>query len=418
MGAQGTAIAVFIPTVTGAAAWTGARESRRRMLDLLAVTPRPRWIRQLTAWAATTAWSLTGYLLCIGVLYAVTATQAGGGPLWWPVVVGAACAPALSALGFTAGTLLPSRYTPPLVAIGVFLGAEVSLELIHGAGSRWQVSPLVAGAYQLGNDGGLATFYRYLPDLSIVQLIFLAGFTAALLGVLGLAPGAGGRWLRRTAAALTAVGVLAAGAAIGLAGTGQLDPHGMIAIPALHDAADDRPVAYTPVCSHTSIPVCLHPAYTVYLSAIATDLRPVLDAVAGLPGAPVRIGQAATTYRENGDGIEIRVSAWTVTGTPPVYWIVLPDQFDGPTTGVSDTAKMVERQAVDGIVTAAVGPGTDPAQQAVRAVLLGRRGVVAGSPVDDAAIRFAALPTATRHAWLVAHAADLRAGRITLGQLP
>jgi hypothetical protein len=44
-----------------------------------------------------------------------------------------------------------------------------------------------------------------------------------------------------------------------LAGTGKLDAHGMIAFPALHDAAGDRPLRYTPVCSHTAIPVCLNP---------------------------------------------------------------------------------------------------------------------------------------------------------------
>jgi hypothetical protein len=41
-----------------------------------------------------------------------------------------------------------------------------------------------------------------------------------------------------------------------------------------------------------------------------------------------------------------------------------------------------------------------------------------GSPYDDAAKRFAALPAAARHAWLVAHLTALRAGRITLSELP
>ena len=43
---------------------------------------------------------------------------------------------------------------------------------------------------------------------------------------------------------------------------------------------------------------------------------------------------------------------------------------------------------------------------------------VLGSPVYAAATRFAALPAAARHAWLLAHLAALRAGQITLGQLP
>jgi hypothetical protein len=41
-----------------------------------------------------------------------------------------------------------------------------------------------------------------------------------------------------------------------------------------------------------------------------------------------------------------------------------------------------------------------------------------GTPVFAAARRFAAWPAAARHAWLVTHWAALRAGRITLAQLP
>ncbi len=183
MSMQGTTIAVFIPTVVGAAAWTGSREARRGLADLLGVTSRPRWARQLAAWAADTAWALAGYLVCVGTLYAVTAGQAAwGGPLWWPAAVGAASLPAFAALGFTAGALLPSRFTPPLVAVGVFVALEASLQLIHGAGSPWQISPLVAGPWNIGNNEGLATFYRYLPDLPIVQLIFLAGLDRGAAG--------------------------------------------------------------------------------------------------------------------------------------------------------------------------------------------------------------------------------------------
>ncbi len=39
-------------------------------------------------------------------------------------------------------------------------------------------------------------------------------------------------------------------------------------------------------------------------------------------------------------------------------------------------------------------------------------------PVYAAAVRLAALPSAARHAWLAAHLAALRAGQLTLAQLP
>lgn len=38
--------------------------------------------------------------------------------------------------------------------------------------------------------------------------------------------------------------------------------------------------------------------------------------------------------------------------------------------------------------------------------------------ISVAAQRFWALPTSARHAWLAAHLAALRAGQITLAQLP
>ena len=60
-------------------------------------------------------------------------------------------------------------------------------------------------------------------------------------------------------------------------------------IPALHDAANDRPISYTPVCGHAAgLPVCLNPAYRSYLPDVTAALAPVAGEVAGLPGAPVR----------------------------------------------------------------------------------------------------------------------------------
>ncbi|HEV7709750.1 MAG TPA: hypothetical protein VGP16_16250, partial [Asanoa sp.] len=231
MSMQTSIMAVLMPTMVGAAAWLGSREARYGMTDLLSGTARTRWARQLATWAATTCWGLLAYLGCVAVLYTVTASQgAWGGPLWWPVAVGAASIPACAAVGFVAGALRPSRFTAPLVAVASFLVFEFTVQFIHGDNSPWQVSPLVAGPWEIGADQGVATFYPYLPDLPIVQVTFLVGVSIALLGVLGLPARFGSRRMRGFAAALTTVGVLAAVAATALAGTGRLDPHGMIAI--------------------------------------------------------------------------------------------------------------------------------------------------------------------------------------------
>lgn len=437
----GTLLAFACP-VAGTAAWAGSRDRRRRTSGLMTTTAQPHWVRLLVTWAATTCWAIVGYLGCVAILYGVTARQASwGGPLWWPVAVGAASVSALSAAGFAAGTLISSRFTAPLVAVGAFFALALSTQPIQGSHSYWQISPVVSGAWDVGSDPGVATFYPYLPDLSIAQVMFLAGVTIAILGALVLRNGRSGRWLRRPAAVITTAGLVAAGTAVALAGTGSLDAHGMIAIPALHDAASDRPLNYTPVCSRTAIPVCLNPAYTSYLPATAGALTPVLDEIAGLPGAPARISQVAAIYQQDtGNSVRVSMAAPPRSGTPPVFRLLLvPFQRSGPAMTSSEVAAAVRSTAGPGIVADVIGDGPRavPAQRAVAAALRTSASlpeavlrtapsrqrpngaiVPLPAPVQSAARRFAALPAPARHAWLVQHLAALRAGRITLAQLP
>jgi hypothetical protein len=443
-GLQSGAVLDFAIPVTGAAAWMGSREARRRVTDQVTITARPRWTRLLMPWAATTIWAMVAYLGCMAVLYGVTARQAGwGGPLWWPAAVAAASLPAFSALGFVAGTFLHSRFTAPLAAIAAFFILALSTELIVGSQSYWQISPIVTGPWDLGPQAGVATFYPFVPDLSIAQVMFLAGLTVALLGALALPAGSAGRSLRTAGAVLTTAGLLAAATAVWLAGTGTMDLHGMIDIPALHDAASDQPIQFTPVCTHTSIPVCLNPAYSSYLAVTATALEPVLNEIAGLPGAPARIDQEAELYRQgSGNGLEIRSAGPKRSGTLRVYRLLLPDQTPGPAMTAEEMAGQIEW--TDGTEIAANfigdGPGASQAQDAIAAALImatGQHGAggnqeiasqsgpdptllpgLTPGPAHAAAERFAALAASVRHTWLADHLAALRAGQITLAQLP
>ena len=222
----------------------------------------------------------------------------------------------------------------------------------------------------------------------------------------------------------------------------------MIAIPALHDAASDRPVHFTPVCSHTAIPVCLNPAYASYLPVTVTALAPLLSEVAGLPGAPARISQAAAVYRQGtGNSVSIGLAGPAISGRPPVFRLLLPVQLAGPALTTSQLAAEIRSSAGLGIVSSIVGAGRhpSPAQQAVVAVLARVSGLpqptapprsttsgsrrraapsppapepAPGSPAYAAAQRFAALTPPARRIWLVRHLPALRAGRITLAQLP
>jgi hypothetical protein len=269
--------------------------------------------------------------------------------------------------------------------------------------------------------------------------MFLAGIAVVALGLTGLPARAGGQWLRRAAAALALAGVTLAGTAAGLASGAQAANEGVV-IPALHDAANDEPIAYVPVCGRAAgVPVCLNPAYGRWLPDVTTELAPVLAEVAGLPGAPARAVQVAASYPSNADGPPLILS---LGGRPPVLSIALgelnmpgPCGFCAAPVSTQEFAGQMRYLFARAFVGAGLGPGSQ-VQQAVQAALLLNAGMpfsaqaaatqnipgppqgAAPQPVDAAAQRFAAQPATTRNAWLAAHLAALRTGGLTLGQLP
>jgi hypothetical protein len=368
------------------------------------------------------------------VVYLITARQASwGSPLWWPAAVSAAGVPALTAIGFAAGTWFPGRFVTPLATVVVFFGLAFGTQAASGDHSYWQVSPLTTGAFDIGAAPGVASFYPYLPDLSIAQVMFTAGLTVAILGGLGI-PVARMRWL---AVVITVAGLAAAGTAVALAGTGRLDPHGMIAIPALHDAASDQPLRYTPACSRTPIPVCVNPAYAGFLPAVIATIGPELTEFAGLPGAPARISQVAPVYQQElGNGINVSAH---VSGASE---FIVPDPLPGQPGGTSaqfaaNLAEGLGLQLASHVILGGAdrSAGAAPGQAELAVIagsvrfppsvesrdlapLYGQLLPEPGSPASLAAKRFAALSPAARHAWLAAHRAALQAGRVTLAQLP
>ena len=443
---QGHTIIDFGPFVAGVAAWMGSRDGRRGTADLVTATSRPRYAAQLATWAATAAWAVGAYLAFVGVLfggYVYEGVQ--GSPPWWWVAVGAAAVTAFSAAGFAIGALFPSRFAAPIAAFGGFFVMTMSSQTGFSHTSGWA---LILPTNSNGNYQPVSgIFYPYLPDLPVARVMFLAGIAVVAISLPGLPASAGGPILRRAAAAVTLAGVALTGTAIGLAATARLEPNGM-AIPALHDAANDRPVLYTPVCGHAAgIPVCLNPAYRDIMGDVASALAPVLGQVTGLPGAPVRAAQVAGAYSSTeGEAGQ----AMTISGRPPVLRMPLdaenlPGVFGGTTTQFDEQVRLL-------FIHAFVGAGADagtPAQQAVQAAMLDAVGVpfaaqpkvlsgvglpswarvtgLSGSttlpgpatgPVYAAARRLAALPAAARHAWLAFHLAAIRSGRLTLAQLP
>jgi hypothetical protein len=232
--------------------------------------------------------------------------------------------------------------------------------------------------------------------------------------------------LRRAAAVLGVVGLAATGTAIGLVGTAHEGTAGEV-IPALHDAANDRLIAFTPVCSPADgVAVCVAPAYRPYLHDVTAGFRPALREVAGLPGAPARITQMGDPTLSQPLG--------KFSGSPPVLSYSMPvlgSAFGQTTRGFTQNLQDLFVAAFIAGPRGFVGQDGTPAQQVVQTVLLKAIGSPWGPPgpgggppsppspaITAAVTRFAALSPAARHAWLAAHLAALRAGHITLAQLP
>jgi hypothetical protein len=210
----------------------------------------------------------------------------------------------------------------------------------------------------------------------------------------------------------------------------------MIVIPALHDAASDQPLRYTPACSRTPIPVCVNPAYAGFLPAVTATIGPELTEFAGLPGAPARLSQVPSVYRQvSANGIIVSGSGSSAAA------FVVPDQVPGwlGTTGAEFAAQLDQGLGLNLASDVILGGGRKAAAaptQAELAViagsvsfppsvegrdlapLYGRQLPQPGSPADLAGRRFAALSPAAKHAWLAQHLTALRAGRVTLAQMP
>jgi hypothetical protein len=452
---------LFSAFAAGLAAWTGSREGRRKTSDLVSTTPRAAWARLNLALAGTLCWILLAFGVGVGVLYVQTALQATwGGPPLWPVLVGLAAVTAVTMIGFVCGVVFPGRFTAPLVAIGVLGASMVGFRQalsVHGPSDTYALlspdnSPPVIDA---------GTYYHVAPDLLIVQFMFMAGIAVALFGVLGLvtmlraaAVGAGalraafaraafasrdGWPLRAAALLMVGCGVAASVTAYTLAGTARPDAVGGWQIPALHSAASDQPVPVTMDCtSGTGFQVCLHPAFAYYRDDVAAALDPLAAEIAGLPGAPVRAVELASMR----DGVE---GPSGISGNPPVFEFSADHvgNMFGEFYGIPDQADWryaFQQGLLYAFLTGSAqqrgyGP-LDEAQQAVENGLLSAAGAPSPHPflgmnmngkvttptevaeVTAAAQRFAALPASARHAWLAAHLAALRAGTVTLAEMP
>jgi hypothetical protein len=445
----------------GFSAWAGSREGRRDVGDLLAATARPAWTRQLCSLAGTAFWVVAAFLAGVIVLYVRTSQQATwGGPPVSPVIVGVVGLIMVCAVAFTLGALFPGRFTAPIVAVALMIVTLAAFrQSVNSSGGPIPV--LSPDGSVPANDWGL--FYRASIGVPVVQVMFMGGVALAAAGLLGLSPrtggtgwrgalsavAAGGARLRAVALSLLAAGVALLVAGLALAGTGTGSPSSGYQIPAIDGSAVSKPIPYSPACSAGAFQVCLHPAYRDYLPQVTSALDAAVTELAGLPGLPARASEVPQTAlppaaaEGNGNG-QVTAGVYEFTMNNAVALVpdarTLRDGFQQDIVHaviVGSSGQVVTTTAPDGTKTTGFQQDDGTlAQQAVEDGLLRALGSApypVGGPrngpgaqrfqqqqneVAKAAAKFAGLPAASRHTWLVVSLAALQAGRITLAQVP
>ena len=408
----GFASVMLAPIVAALLAWDAGRDQRRRIGDLLATTPQPPFARDLTRWAGTVAWALLAYGLVAAVMLIQTAQAATwGGPIIPALVMGFVLIPTGGAVGYLAGNVLPSRFVPPLVAIVIYV-AEAGIAALGSGDPFSELKYLSPFAMFLDNGGSQAGIFRELtPNLFGEATVWLIAVGALSLSIVALRRHRG----KAAMAAVLVSVILAVLAARPLIATSP-DPRSM-----------GTAIRYDPICSEGAIPVCVHPAYAARLAGYQALIDTLVAPLVGVPGVP-------TAAHQTGFG-DWRLQA---DGTLPFH--VFPNGVD------AFTAARISEDIVNDW-TREVGPCEGPiddAQYAVSWALMARGGwpppeegryyyancasvtTATGSSeapttredILAAAKRFAALSIDEQRAWFAEQYRALRAGALTLDDLP
>jgi len=400
------------PLVAGLSAWAAGRNRRRGMDDLLSTTARPSASRDLATWAGAALPAVAVYLLLAVLLGVPTALEATwGAPLPGYFLVGLVALLMDSALGLAAGYYLPGRFTAPLAAVALYIAHLLPMGMVDLGINYTFLSP---AAYS--NLTG-ADVFSEPARLAIQQLLLFGGLCGVALCAVAL-KGGGARKTARIA--------LAASGAVSAAGFATaLSTEDLYVFPGSGDYP--KAVAYEPVCREGGITVCVHPAYEKLLPETARAVNEVAEPLVGIPAVPKYAVQSspapgAATGGFDPDEAVFFGYAGKLAMDEVADGIVDSNLYDHP--GHEDLQPTQEDLRRCGKFPRKYLHPDVEAQTVVGGWLRmragGSRSVYTGEcpNADKLVDRFAALGPTERRAWLEKNFAGLRAGKVTLKDLP
>lgn len=410
---------VLVPLAAGFGAWAGGQDARRGLDELLGTAPTPGLRRDLARVAALASWALAAYGLVAAYVVALTARKATWGALpLGPVVVGGLAVVVGTAVGFAVGRWLPARSIAPLAALGALLGQTyVGTVMGHPSVGPELLYPLRWLSPMAGTRGSV--WSGIVPDLAARQALWLVGVLAVALAAVAL------RHHRGTAAWAALAAVVAAA---GAAGAVLVDaaPRNWAELDTAEQSAIQRAGEPAWACSPVGatgpdaapLTLCLHPAFSAVSGEIAAEVAAVAGPVLGLPGVPRRAAQVSEWEPEaaRSDAITFHLSVWR--GAP----FSVAQSVVGQIVRNNDCQLSAEACARGSGASLAIlewlWRQSGRAESGPYPVYYCAGPGVADGPVCAATDRFAALPPEAQRAWLATNLAALRAGELTLEDIP
>lgn len=434
------AFAVIGPVGGAWGTWLAGRDRRSRTEALLASTATPASLHDVRLLTVPVLGSLAVYAGIAAFTFVMTAIEATWGGAGWTVILfGAALIGAYTIVGTIAGIAFPARLTPFVAGIGLLLYTTLSYSYV-GINSPYQyLAPFrwVSDPHRYDN----VLFHQgSLPASFAVAFALIAGLVAASLGVLALV-----RARRGTAIGLGVIAAVILAPSVNAAlGPGQPPVFAFL----LHDQSFG-PVENPPlVCGGEIVVTCVHQAFEGQLDEVTAHVDAIVAPVAGLPGVPERLEQRADLL-STGDVVRF-IDTWQWGGSEEVIERVTIDAlFPSPvlfnSSGYDSEYDRTTAQAAIGLWLAMQagggklygpfphefvgvqhpaepGAGYDgrPPEPLFEQQMQAHWEEVdrIHSQINTAAERFAALSPEAQRAWLEANWDALRAGELTLEDLP
>jgi hypothetical protein len=323
-----TELLLLVALALGLGAWQARRDRRSRMVDLLATTARPSWLRRLHIALPLGLGAMTGFLAVFaGLVGYGVATGVYVPPLLVPPAVAAALALAAGVwLGAAIGRALPLVWVPPLIVVAGLVGMTTLAIVTDPEGRPGGLSP---GAWLLNPSGteGFDEFETLTTAVQVAQVWWMVALAAACL-VLFVAAG----FVRLLAVVPIGLGAVVAGTLLPTY---------------LHEGVTLDRGALALVCTDDEPLVCarrVHPRLVDQLREPGREALAIL--AAELPQAPTRVVQRYSTNDSRPPPLERPVDV--------LYVEVFP--------GVSGTLDVSER---DLLWTLLMGAGTPICEDAL-----------------------------------------------------